>query len=328
MNLFEEIRFLKDTKNFILLPFSLTLLNAPSIFFEILPFVILISAIFFFIDLIDSKELTVYKTYGITNFKIIKIIVSLTFLIGIFMVTIFYNVSANFKFLYFEIKNNYAKDDKYLAVVTENGLWIRDKLNNRTSYINAEKLLDNELLNVSISQFDKNFVLDRLIVSKKADINNTTWILKDVVISSNNSSAKYEEVEFESNFNLDKILRIFENFSSLNIFKINDLRKDYELLGYNTEIIDGYTHKLYSYPFYLSLMVCLASIIMLKIRYNKSKIFHITLGILVSVLIYYINHFFNVIIETKDVPHIISIWGPQIVIFLIVTMNLVKINEK
>ena len=50
-NLFEEIKFLKDADNFILLPFSLTLLNTPSIFFEILPFVILISAIFFFIDL-------------------------------------------------------------------------------------------------------------------------------------------------------------------------------------------------------------------------------------------------------------------------------------
>ncbi len=328
MNLFEEIKFLKDSDNFILLPLSLTLLNSPSIFFEILPFVILISAIFFFIDLIDSNELVVYKTYGITNFKIIKIIVSLTLLIGIFMVTIFYNVSANFKFLYFEIKNEYAKDDKYLAVVTENGLWIRDKLNEKTSYINAEKLVDDTLLNISISQFDKTFVLEKLIISEKAFIKDKKWILKDVVVSNNNNSVKYDQFEFESNFDLKKILSIFENLSSLNIFKIKDLKKDYEFLGYNTRVIDGYTHKLYSYPIYLSLMVCLASILMLKIRYNKSKLFNITIGILISVLIYYINHFFKVIIETKDVPYIISIWGPQVVILTIVTINLVRINEK
>ena len=328
MNLFEEIKFLKDTDNFILLPLSLTLLNTPSIFFEILPFVILISAIFFFIDLIDSNELVVYKTYGITNFKIIKIIVSLTLLIGIFMVTIFYNVSANFKFLYFEIKNEYSKDDKYLAVVTENGLWIRDKLNEKTSYINAEKLVDDTLLNISISQFDEAFVLEKLIISEKAFIKDRNWILKDVIVSNNNNSIKYDQFEFESNFDLKKILSIFENFSSLNIFKINDLKNDYELLGYNTKVIDGYTHKLYSYPIYLALMVCLASILMLKIKYNKSKLFNITIGILVSVLIYYMNHFFKVIIETKDVPYIISIWGPQVVILTIVTMNLVRINEK
>ena len=328
MNLFEEIKFLKDTDNFILLPFSLTLLNAPSIFFEILPFVFLISAIFFFIDLIDSNELVVYKTYGITNFKIIKIIVSLTFVIGIFMITIFYNVSANFKFLYFEIKNEYTKDDKYLAVVTENGLWIRDKLNKKTSYINAEKLVDDVLLNISISQFDENFDLDKLIISDKAFIQQKKWILKNVIVSNNNNSIKYDQFEFESNFDLEKILSIFENLSSLNIFKIKDLKNDYELLGYNTKVIDGYTHKLYSYPIYLALMVCLASILMLKIKYNKSKLFHVTVGILISVIIYYMNHFFKVIIEAKDVPHIISIWGPQIVILIIVTMNLVKINEK
>ena len=61
MNLFEEIKFLQDSENFFLLPFFLTLLNAPSIFFEILPFIILISAIFFFIELIETNELLIYK---------------------------------------------------------------------------------------------------------------------------------------------------------------------------------------------------------------------------------------------------------------------------
>ena len=48
MNLFEEIKFLQNSDSQIMLPVFLTLLNAPSIFFEILPFIILISAIFSF----------------------------------------------------------------------------------------------------------------------------------------------------------------------------------------------------------------------------------------------------------------------------------------
>ena len=159
------------------------------------------------------------------------------------MITIFYNVSANFKFLYFEIKNEYSKDDKYLAVVTENGLWIRDKLNEKTSYINAGKLVDDTLLNISISQFDEAFVLEKLIISEKAFIKDRNWILKDVIVSNNNNSIKYDQFEFESNFDLKKILSIFENFSSLNIFKIKDLKNDNELLGYNTKIIDSNNHK-------------------------------------------------------------------------------------
>ena len=100
------------------------------------------------------------------------------------------------------------------------------------------------------------------------------------------------------------------------------------MLGYNTETINGYKHRLYSYPLYLTIMVCIGSILMLNIKHNKSKIASITLGIMISVVIYYINYFFNVIIETKDVPYIASIWGPQIILSLIIITNLIRINEK
>ena len=328
MNLFEEIKFLNDTSSDVFLPLFLTLLNAPSLFFEIAPFIFLISTIAFFIEIIETNEIIVYKTYGITNIKIIEIISTVAFVIGIFMIIIFYNISSNLKFFYLEIKNQYTKDDKYLAVVTGNGLWIRDEINSSTNYINAEKLQDTNLLNISISQFDDNFYLEKIIIAKKANIQSKNWILEDVTISENNNSKRINQLLLESNFDIEKILTIFENFSSLNIFKLNELKKDYELLGYNTETLNAYSHKLYSYPIYLTLMVCIASIIMLKIKYNKSKIFHITFGILVSVIIYYINHFFSVIIETQDVPYIFSIWGPQMILLLIITMNLVRINEK
>tara|TARA_Y100000591_G_C21645946_1_gene600321 strand:- start:604 stop:831 length:228 start_codon:yes stop_codon:yes gene_type:complete len=75
-------------------------------------------------------------------------------------------------------------------------------------------------------------------------------------------------------------------------------------------------------------MVCIGSILMLNIKHNRSKVVNITLGIIISVVIYYINYFFNVIIETKDVPYLASIWGPQIILFLIVIINLIRINEK
>ena len=327
MNLFEEVKFLKDTDNLFLLPISLTLLNAPSVLFEILPFIILISTIIFFIELSDKNELIIYKTYGMTNINIIGILCSITFIIGLFSVVVFYNVSANLKFLYLEIKNNYAKDDKYLAVITGNGLLIRDKLDEKTNYINADKIQNESLLNISISQFNEDFTLEKVIIAEEAFIKEKKWLLKNVIINLNNNSQKLDILEFNSNFDIQRILKIFENFTSLDLFKIENLKKDYELLGYNTEILDGYKHKLYSYPIYLSLMVCIASILMIRTDYRKSKIFHIIFGILISVTIYYINHFFNVIIETQNIPYLISIWGPQLILLMVTTICLIRINE-
>ena len=80
MNLFEEINFLKDSDNVILLPLYLTILNTPSILFEIFPFIILISCLFFYMEIIDKDELVIYKLYGLTNLEIIKILCIANFL--------------------------------------------------------------------------------------------------------------------------------------------------------------------------------------------------------------------------------------------------------
>jgi lipopolysaccharide export system permease protein len=59
---------------------------------------------------------------------------------------IFYNLSAKFKFFYLDLKNDYASDDKYLAVINENGLWIRDEIDGNINIINADKIEENYLV--------------------------------------------------------------------------------------------------------------------------------------------------------------------------------------
>ena len=52
-----------------MLPIILTFLNAPSVLYEIFPFIFLIATQFFYLDLIDKNELLVFKNHGINNFK-------------------------------------------------------------------------------------------------------------------------------------------------------------------------------------------------------------------------------------------------------------------
>ena len=89
--------------------------------------------------------------------------------------TLFYTFSSKLRFIYFDIKNSYSKDDKYLAVIKESGLWIKDEINNRKLIINAEKIDKNFLTNVSIHEFDNNFQLINLIQSEKVDISKYEW---------------------------------------------------------------------------------------------------------------------------------------------------------
>ena len=135
LTIFEEISFFKDIEISFIIPFLLTLLNVPSVLYEIFPFIFLISTQFFFIKLADRHELIAFKNFGLDNSKVLKLISFTTLLIGMLIVIIFYNASASMKFLYLEIKNKYTDDNKYLAAITENGIWLKDEINDEINNI-------------------------------------------------------------------------------------------------------------------------------------------------------------------------------------------------
>ena len=101
------------------------------------------------------------------------------FLLSLLILIIFYNLSSNLKFIYLDLKNKYSKDNKYLAVVTENGLWIKDEINNNINIINAEKISNGILYDVTINQFTKNYENFNNILVDEVNINNKQWVLKN-----------------------------------------------------------------------------------------------------------------------------------------------------
>ena len=174
-NILEQIEFFKNLDISFLYLIFLSFLNTPAIVFEILPFIFLLSTQIFFIHLIDKKELEVFKYNGLTNLKIIKIIGLYTFVMGLILIVFFYNISAVMKNSYLLIKNKYSDDNKYLAVITENGLWIKDEIKDRINIINANKVNGHFLLDVSITQLDNNYNFLNSIQSKKVDISSFKW---------------------------------------------------------------------------------------------------------------------------------------------------------
>tara|TARA_B100000965_G_C19573226_1_gene750065 strand:+ start:1121 stop:1621 length:501 start_codon:yes stop_codon:yes gene_type:complete len=166
-------------------------------------------------------------------------------------------------------------------------------------------------------------------VATEVNIENNNWVIKKGKFSENNSSLKIKEnYLFKTNFNALRINQLFSDLSSLNFIELNNIRKNYEKVGYTINSINVHIHKLISYPFYLTIMTILGSIVMLNIKRNKSKIFHIILGTLFSVLIYYISYFSGLLGQNERLPLIFSIWLPLIVIALFCLIGLVRINEK
>tara|TARA_Y100000816_G_scaffold171909_1_gene123482 strand:- start:2224 stop:3306 length:1083 start_codon:yes stop_codon:yes gene_type:complete len=329
LNIFEEINFFKDLKVSITLPIFLTFLNIPSVLFDIFPFIFLITSQFAFIKLMDQNEIIVMKNFGLDNLKIIKILSILSFFIGLLIITIYYNFSSSLKYSYLNLKNSYAKDNKYLAVITENGIWIKDEVGENINIINADSFNNKILYEVDIIQFDKNFNFKNNIISKEVIIDNKTWLIKDAYISNSKGQINnFKNYRLITNLNYNDVNSLYSNLSSLNIFELNDLRKKYENINYSSTEVNSAIQKLISFPFYLTVMTILAATIMINIKHNKSKIFHLIFGILISVIIYYLSFFFEELGKNEQIPIEISIWVPLIIIMLFSAISLIRINEK
>lgn len=328
LNLLTEFEFFREININYYFPIYLSLLNSPSLMFEMFPFIFLIASQACFINLMKNHQIQTLKYSGLKNSRILLILLITSFISGLVVVILFYNLSSNLKSIYLELKNSYTSDDKYLAVITNNGLWIKDNINENVSIINASKIDGKFLVEASITELDKDFNVKRHIETNRIDISNSQWIVNNPTIYLKNEKKNIDILNFRSNFDFKRIQSLFSNLSSLSILELFQLKKNYNSLNLSTIEINLQLNKLLSYPVYLCLMTLLASIIMFYSRSYHSNTLKISIGLFFSVLVYYINNFLYIMGKTEKINVIFSIWIPIIILLIFSSIYTMKINEK
>ena len=328
LNLLSELEFFKDENVDLSFAFFLSLINTPTQIFEMFPFILLITVQLFFIKLFESKEIEIFKYSGLKNSKILTILSFLSILTGIFVITVFYNFSSNLKNIYLEIKSSYTTDGKYLAVITKNGLWIKDKIDNKIIITNASSIEGNYLTSSFITEFNEDFKVIRNIKSDKIDISKNNWEILDAKVYNENNYEKLPSLNLKTNFDVNRVQTLYSNLSSLSFLELKELRNNYIKLNYSTIDVDLFMLKLVSYPLYLFLIALFSSLIMFNIKQVKGSTFKILVGLFFSVIIYYLNNFSYVLGSIEKISLILSIFLPLLILATINSLMLYRINEK
>ena len=100
------------------------------------------------------------------------------------------------------------------------------------------------------------------------------------------------------------------------------------LIGYSTSEINIQKHRFYSLPFLLSAMTIIATIIMIYNKFKNKILFNLFIGILFSVLIYYLGSFSNLLGENGKLPLTLSVWFPVLILLSFSTVGIIRLNEK
>ena len=281
INIFEEIKFSEKYETDILYSVYLSVLNAPSLMFEIFPFIFLITIKFFYLNLLERNELSILNINGISNLKLISLLSFLALILGLFLIVFFYSFSSNLKSNYLDIKNRYSNTNEYLAVVNDDGLWIKEEIDENLYIIHAEKFDKQELKSVTITEADKYYTNKKTITAELANIISKNWQLKNVSILNDSGIKKnLKSLVYNSTFNGEIISNLFSNLNALSIYELHNLSKSYLKIGYSNTDINIHLNRIYSMPLYYILMTILGFVIINKLKKVKSKFFIIIFGVL------------------------------------------------
>ena len=332
LNLFEEIEFFKNLDVSLLKPFVLTAMIIPSILLKLLPFVIFISSMWFMLKIRNNKDLITLKVFGCSNLKIFSILALTAFLLGWIILFFINPITSSLSKYYEQTKSNYSRDIDHLVTFNKNGLWIKENLDKGTRIISATKLENENLIDVTIVHLNTNYNLIEKIISKKANIRNNEWILKDVkiftLVNDMFEEKSAETFKINSIYDYEKINSLFKNFDTMSFL---DLVFNYGKLinnGYSKIFLDQSLHSLLSLPFFLMVMTGLASILTMNALKRSNNFKFIIVGLISTVLIFYFKDLSVALGQTDRIPLILSIWAPVIVLSLFIFIGVLQINEK
>ena len=330
LNLFEEIEFFKNLNQSFALPFILSLSFVPTLILELMPFIIFLASMFYFLHIKSNKDLLSVKVLGYSNLKITFIVAFFAFLFGCFIL-IAVNPITSALIKYYEIeKAKHARDVDHLISINKNGVWVKEIDEYGYKIINAEKLKGNTLEKISIYIFNKQNKVIKRIESESAIISNTPWKMKNVYIYDflNKKNENFKNYNFETNEVLDKINSVYKNLNTVSFISIVKNYRVLNKIGYSKILLDEQIHKFIALPFFLFLMVVLASIFTIGTVNTKQNFYYIILSILISVVIFYFKDLSIALGQTGKISLGLSVWMPLIAISLFCTIGVIQINEK
>ena len=331
MNIFEEINFFKDFNVAIITPIILSLLFVPSLLNYFFPFVILLSGIWFFLKIKKTDELTSMNVSGMSNLSVIIIPSILSIILGIFFVTALNPITSLLVKKYETVKGNYEKEQDYLATVTVNGIWIKERGLKANYMIRASHLEKENLMGVTIYEFDKDNNFTRRIEADSANITSLKWVLKNIKVINSDGIMLTEPIKDPFYFSMYDIKKIKSLYSNLDTISFWDLEHEINLLkqrGYSTREMQVKLHRSLAFPFFLLSMVLLSSVFTLGTTFKENNWTYVFLTITASVVIFFFNDFSAALGKTDKLPIELSVWMPIAIIFIFSFVGIIHANQK
>lgn len=297
----------------------LTLLNVPQGLYQILPLVMILSAITLFLGLARSSELVVVRAAGRSALRAILAPALVALLLGLLVLAMFNPIVAATSKLYHAVAQDYSQEGDDVLSISSEGLWLRQGSDEGQTVIRAARASPEAtvLYDVTFISYGAEGGPMRRIEAEEARLTSGAWELTEAAIWPLAGGANPEEgvrrlaqYSLPSSLTRERLLESFGSPGAISVWALPDFIKQLETAGFSTRRHAVWLQMELAQPLFLVAMVLVgAAFTMRPVRSGGTGVAVLT-SVMLGFGLYYIRNFAQVLGENGQIPILLAAWAP------------------
>ncbi|NQY82666.1 MAG: LptF/LptG family permease, partial [Alphaproteobacteria bacterium] len=211
--------------------------NTPDHLQKVMPLIILLAAMAFFLHLARTQQLLMAQQAGIALTRLLVISIVVVLSLGTATITLLNPLAATLLERFDTFINRHIDGSESLLSVADTGIWLRQALKDSVLVIHARSLSPDKLSFEDVSVFEyRNSIFQRRIEARRALIKGNHWNMQDVLIYTvGGYTEKHPTHQLVTNINQDTIRDSFTSVSAVSIWKLHDFISAVENVGFDAK---------------------------------------------------------------------------------------------
>ncbi|MEL6377521.1 MAG: LPS export ABC transporter permease LptG [Pseudomonadota bacterium] len=300
---------------------EVVLLNLPHANYEILPLVIILSAVALFLRLARSSELVVVRAAGRSGMRSLLAPVCVAALIGVFAITVFNPLVAASSKRYNDVVNNHLGGGSNVLAVAADGLWLRQGTQDQQSVIHAERASSDvgTLFRATFISFTPGGSPIQRIVADTATLSDGFWELKNAKIwdlatnkNPEASASRQATLRVPSALTQDSIIDSFGKPEYISLWDLPRFITHLENAGFSAKRYTVWYHMELARPLFLVALVIVAAAFTMRHARLANTGISVLIAVMLGFTLHYIRNFAQILGENGQIPIYLAAWAPPI----------------
>lgn len=320
IDLVNQMRWLDDSVSFrnVLL---LATLNTPKSIYQILPLIMIISAVLLFVNLNKSSEFIIARGAGQSSLTTLAGPILIAGLLGLIIIGLFNPIVASTSKYYIDLREEFDSGGRSVFSIGREGLWLRQGDSAGQTVIHAERTNfdGTKLYGVSLLNYTKDGGLNKRIEAKTASLQIGKWELEEAKTwlllpgSNPEETAQFsKKLELPSTLTQDQIRDRFGKPGSVSLWKLPETVAQLKAAGFSARRHQLWFQSELARPLFLMALTMVAAAFTMRPARLGGTGLSILSAILLGFGLHFIRNFVQILGENGQLPIFLSAWSPPI----------------